>query len=307
MSTAFISHPDCLLHNMGEHHPESPQRLQAIEDALKEANIFDYLNLYEAPVVTQEQLELVHDKSYIEYLQNNLPEQELFRLDADTAMNPHSLDAAYRAAGAVVLAVDLVLAGQHDNAFCNVRPPGHHAESDRAMGFCIFNNIAVGAAYALTHKEINRVAIFDFDVHQGNGTEHIFKGHKDVIIFSSFQDPFYPHKEYCKDCPNIINIPLPAGCSSKEFREKLSELCFPKALAFAPDMIFISAGFDAHLSDSMSQINLIEDDYKWLTKRIMDVAKKTSHQRIISTLEGGYDLYSLGQSAAVHIRTLMQI
>lgn len=307
MTTAFITHPDCLLHEMGNYHPESPQRLTAIEDALKEAKVYDYLKIYEAPNVTRAQLELVHAKEYIEFLERSLPKDDYLHIDMDTALNPYTLKAAYRAAGGVIKAVDLILKGEASNAFCNVRPPGHHAEKDKAMGFCFLNNIAIGVAYALTKPNIKKVAIIDFDVHHGNGTENIFLQDSRVLICSSFQHPSFPGEPFKGKSKRIINVPLPPNSTSYEFRSQVEENWFPKIKAFKPDILFISAGFDAHYLDPLAELRLKEDDYTWVTEKLMELASQFSESRIISTLEGGYNLSALGRSATAHIRTLMDI
>ena len=307
MTTAFVTHPDCLLHDMGAHHPESPRRLRAIEDGLKEAGIHDFLRLYEAPLATRARIELVHSAAYVDFLHTCLPPQGLRRLDADTAMNPHSLKAAYRAAGAVIKAVDLLIAGEADNAFCNVRPPGHHAESNQAMGFCLFNNIAIGAAYALTRDSINKVAIIDFDVHHGNGTEEIFQNNENVLICSSFQHPNYPGKDFIKNSDRVINVTLAPGSSARQFREAVEQSWFARIESFKPEMIFISAGFDAHMDDPLAELNLSESDYAWLTQQLVRMARKYAASRIVSSLEGGYSLPALGRCATAHIRALIGI
>jgi acetoin utilization deacetylase AcuC-like enzyme len=301
--TAYITHADCRLHNMGDDHPECPDRLTAIQDRLIAAGMWDHLLHVEAPLVLREQLALVHPPRYVEALDRLSPERGIVHVDADTAMNPYSLRAAWRAAGAVVKATDLVMAGEAANAFCAIRPPGHHAESHRAMGFCFFNNLGVGVAHALA-QGIERVAVADFDVHHGNGTEELFHDNPRVLMVSTFQSPFYP---YCGERPmgsNMHNVPLKAGTSGEGFRAAVDEQWLPALAAFRPQMVFISAGFDAHLEDDMASLGLVEDDYAWVTERLMAVAAEHAEGRIVSVLEGGYDLSALGRSAAAHIKVL---
>lgn len=305
MLVGLISHPLCLKHEMGAHHPECPQRLTAIEDQLIAQGLNMMLRHYDAPAATREQLERVHAPSYVDEIHARAPAEGLVSLDPDTLMNPHSLEAALRAAGSAVLGVDLVMQGEIGAAFCNVRPPGHHAERDRAMGFCIFNNVAVGAAHALAAHGLERVAIVDFDVHHGNGTEHIFADEPRVLFCSTFQHPFYPHTGAETDTPHIVNVPLPAGADGKAFREAVSVHWLPRLEAFAPEFIFISAGFDGHIEDDMAMLALREDDYRWVTQQIQAVAHRHAQGRIVSCLEGGYELHALGRSAFAHIDALV--
>jgi acetoin utilization deacetylase AcuC-like enzyme len=297
MTVALISHPDCLLHDMGEQHPEQPARIQVINDELRNMD----LKHYSAPLVTREQLLRVHDENYIDSIITHSPQTGLISLDPDTWMNPYTLQAAFRAAGAVILSVDLIMANEINAAFCNVRPPGHHAEKDKAMGFCFFNNVAVGVAHALEHYNLKRIAIVDFDVHHGNGTENIFQDDKRVLFCSSFESPFYPFSGTETESSHIINIPLPAGTTGKLFREKVAELWFEKIIQFKPEMIFFSAGFDAYIHDDMSDLQLTENDYAWITDKIKKIADKICQGRIVSVLEGGYDLKGLGRCVAEHI------
>jgi acetoin utilization deacetylase AcuC-like enzyme len=305
MRTAYITHPVCLLHDMGDHHPESPARLHAIEDQFIATGVMDVLRHYEAPRVTREELERVHTPKFIDQIEALAPQIGMVSLDADTSMNPHTLEAAQRAAGAVVKGVELVISGVVENAFCGVRPPGHHAEPDRAMGFCIFNNVAVGAAHALAHFGIERVAIVDFDVHHGNGTEAIFRHDPRVLLCSSFQHPWYPYRDLEKRPPNTIYAPLPAGAGGEEFRRAISEKFLPALDAFQPEFIFISAGFDAHRADDMGQLGLTEADYAWITREVVTIASRHAKGRIVSVLEGGYDLDALARSALAHVKALM--
>jgi len=304
VSTAYITHPDCLKHDMGTYHPECPQRLVAIENELKATGLLEQLQRYEAPPVTTEQLARVHTPDYIESIRQASPAAGLIALDADTAMNPFSLNAALHAAGAAVLATDLVLAGTVNNAFCAVRPPGHHAESDRAMGFCLFNNIAVGVAHAITQHHLQRIAILDFDVHHGNGSEEIFRDNPHVMLCSTFQHPFYPYSGANSATERMINVPLPRGSNGGVFRQAVTDHWLPVLDRFKPDMIFVSAGFDAHRDDDMAQLQLEDEDYVWITRQIKALAAKYSHGRIVSALEGGYELKSLGRCVAAHIRVL---
>jgi acetoin utilization deacetylase AcuC-like enzyme len=303
--TAFISHSDCLRHEMLPEHPECPGRLHAIADRLKAAGIMDYLHQYDAPKATREQLARAHSMRHVAEIFAAAPQSGLVRIDPDTAMDPHTLDAALHAAGALVLATDLVTEGRERNAFCNVRPPGHHAERDRAMGFCFFNNVAVGILHALDAHNLQRVALVDFDVHHGNGSEDIFDGDPRVLLCSSFQHPLYPYRAGPSIPGQRVNVPLPAGAGGREFRAALSEQWFPAIEAFQPQMIFISAGFDAHREDPLANLNLVESDYVWVTKAIMHLASEFAADRIVSTLEGGYALSALGRSATAHVRTLL--
>jgi acetoin utilization deacetylase AcuC-like enzyme len=304
MHTAYITHPECLKHNMGDWHPESPLRLRAIDDRLHAAHLYDYLLHHEAPLVHRSQLLRVHDAAFVDFVEASSPYEGTRALDPDTSMNPHTLDAAYHAAGGAVMAVDLVMRGEAKNAFVACRPPGHHATRNRAMGFCFFNNVAVAAAHALEAHGLERVAIVDFDVHHGNGTEDIFRDEPRVMLCSTFQHPFYP---YCgADTANghIVNVPLPAGTTGNAYREAFSARILPRLEAFRPQMLFFSAGFDGHREDDMAQFGLLESDYVWITEQVMDVAARLAADRIVSVLEGGYDLSSLGRSVAAHIKTL---
>jgi acetoin utilization deacetylase AcuC-like enzyme len=307
MHTAYISHPLCLKHDMGAHHPEAPARLHVIEDRLIETGMLDHLQRYEAPEATREQLLRVHDAAYVDEVARLAPQQGMVQLDPDTSMNPYSYPAALRAAGAAVLGVDLVMSGEVVNAFCNIRPPGHHAERGRAMGFCIFNNVAVAAAHALEHHGLSRVAIADFDVHHGNGTENIFRDDPRVMLCSTFQHPFYPYVGADSGNAHIVNVPLPAGTGGTEFREAVMQHWLPALDAFQPELLLISAGFDAHRDDDMAMMALVDADYAWVTGELMKVAAKHAGGRIVSMLEGGYELPALGRSAAAHIKALASL
>ena len=305
MTTAFITHPTCKLHDMGAGHPESPQRLSAIKDRLIASGIDGLLQHHEAPLVKREALLRVHRESYVDNIEAKAPHTGLIQLDPDTSMNSHSLEAARRAAGALVHGVDLVMTGKVQNAFCAVRPPGHHALSNRSMGFCIFNNIAVAAAHARAEHGIKRVAILDFDVHHGNGTEEIFANEPDVMLCSTFQHPYYPYQGADTVSDHIINTPIAANSGGKEFREAVMRDWIPNVKRFRPDFILISAGFDAHKDDPLAYLKLTEDDYRWVTMEIMKLADEFSKGRIVSALEGGYNLDALGRSVTEHIRVLM--
>ena len=304
MRTAFVTHADCLRHDMGAYHPERPARLTAIDDQLIAAGIAQYLERYEAPLATDEQLARVHPPEYVRAIRDVAPEDGTVHLDPDTAMNPHSLDAALRAAGAAVLATDLVMQKKVSSAFCAVRPPGHHACRARAMGFCIFNNVAVAARHAIEVHGLDRVAIIDFDVHHGNGTEDIFEGDEHVVMASIFQHPFYPYSGADNPAPNMHNVPLAAGSGSRELRRAVEDVWLPALEEFKPQLILFSAGFDAHLEDDMAMLRFTDADYGWVTRAVADVAGRHAGGRMVSMLEGGYSLSALGRSAVQHIRVL---
>ncbi len=306
MHTAYISHPLCHKHDTGEGHPENARRLSAIEDRLIASGLSDVLRYIDAPQVTEPQLLRVHTRDYLQAVQSMLPESGYAHLDADTVISPGSLEAALRAAGAVVAAVDLVISDEVDSAFCSVRPPGHHAESGRAMGFCIYNNIAVGAAHALEQHGLDRVAIIDFDVHHGNGTEEIFKHDERVLFCSTFQYPLYPLTPLLPNTANRVSVPLESTAESAEFRAAVTDHWLPALQGFQPQMIFISAGFDAHRDDDMSHVSLTDDDFRWVTEQLVQAAGDPASNRIVSALEGGYELNSLARCVEIHIRALMQ-
>lgn len=288
-------------------HPECPARLRAIDDQLIASGLNDFLLRAEAPLAGREHLERVHTADYIESIESRAPRAGIIHLDPDTAMCPDTLKAAQRAAGAAVLATDMVMQGEARAAFCSVRPPGHHAERSRAMGFCLFNNVAVAAAYALEHHGLQRVAIADFDVHHGNGTEEIFRDDERVLMVSTFQHPFYPYSGIDGYSERMVNIPLAAYSGGKEFRAAVEQHWLPALERFKPEMIFISAGFDAHRDDDMAMLKLVEADYAWVTQQLKAVADKYAKGRIVSLLEGGYELHALGRSVAVHLKTLAEI
>jgi len=305
MRTAYISHADCQKHDTGENHPENARRLAAIEDRLLASGLFDVLDHVDAPEVTEEQLLRVHTRRHLETVRSIVPASGYGRVDPDTVVSADSLLAAHRAAGAVVAAVDLVVGGKMQSAFCGVRPPGHHAESDRAMGFCLFNNVAVGAAHALEAHDVERVAIVDFDVHHGNGTEEIFRDDDRVLFCSTFQHPFYPFTPLLGNAANRVNVPLGATAKSAEFRAAVSDHWLPALEKFQPETVFVSAGFDAHEDDDMSNVSLTDADFRWVTEQIVDVAAAFATDRIVSTLEGGYERNSLARCVEMHVRVLM--
>jgi acetoin utilization deacetylase AcuC-like enzyme len=307
MATAYITHADCLRHDMGAGHPESPARLNSVNEALRAAGVLNQLRCLEAPRAAREALTRVHEPAYVESIFQVAPIEGRVQLDPDTAMNAYSLDAAQRAAGAGLLAVDEVLDRRSANAFCAVRPCGHHATRSRSMGFCIFNNIAIAAAYALCTKGLERVAIIDFDVHHGNGTEDMFgtpEWRERVLMASFFQHPFYPYSGTVSAAPNMVNVPLAAGSGGTAVRAAVEQEWLPALDRFRPQMIFVSAGFDAHREDLLGGMSLVEDDYVWLTDQLLGVARRHSDGRLVSMLEGGYNLAALGRSAVAHVKTL---
>jgi len=305
MTLSIISHPDCALHEMGLHHPENPSRLSTIKDQLPPGTKDSNFQYHDAPSASHEQLCRVHDPEYIEYIFQKAPNEGQVWLDLDTSMNPHSLSAALHAAGAMVLGADLVMAGQTNAVFCNVRPPGHHAEHNKAMVFCIFNNIAVGAAHALQAYRLKRVAIVDFDVHHGNGTEDIFREVPRILFCSTFQHPLYPETGTEAVPEHIINVPLAARTNCQVFRAAVEAHWLPKLEAFQPELILISVGFDAHVEDDMVNLCLVDEDFSWVTQKIKTIADKYANGRIVSSLEGGYALPALGRSVTAHINALL--
>jgi acetoin utilization deacetylase AcuC-like enzyme len=307
MPFALISHSDCARHRVASHHPEHPERLAAIDDRLLASGMDGLVQHHDAPEATREQLLRVHSPDYLAFVQESAPSgDEMVCIDeGDTVMTRHSLTAARRAAGAAALGVDLVMTGQAWGAFCNVRPPGHHAERARAMGFCIFNNVAVGAAQALVRHGVARIAIVDFDVHHGNGTEAIFRNDRRVLFCSTFQHPFYPHTGHEAGTGNLVDVPLPAGTGGPAFRQAISEHWLPALEAFEPELVMISAGFDGHVEDEMSGFALVDDDYAWVTRELAAIAFRHASGRIVSCLEGGYSLSALGRSAVAHIKALI--
>lgn len=303
-TTAFITHRDCWQHDMGVHHPECPERLGAISDRLIAAGLDIHLQFHDAPLASMEQLQRVHPRDYIEKLRAASPAHGIFHLDPDTAMSPGTFTAALRAAGAGCQATDLVMRGEAQNAFCAVRPPGHHAERATAMGFCFFNNIAIAARHALEAWNLERIAIVDFDVHHGNGTEDIFSGDEHVLMVSTFQHPFYPYSGTEHPAANMCNVPLSAGTRGDIFRQVVADVWLPRLRKFQPEMFFISAGFDAHYEDDMGSLGLLEADYAWVTTQIKQAAAESAGGRIVSMLEGGYALSALARSVVAHIKVL---
>ena len=307
MPTLLLTHPDCLLHDMGEGHPERPDRLRAIADALS-ASAFNALKREQAPSADLAVIERVHPARYVEAIRAASPKQGLVWLDPDTGMNPKSYDAALRATGAAVYAVDQVMSGNADNAFCAVRPPGHHAERARPMGFCLFNSVAIAAEHARASHGAERVAVVDFDVHHGNGTQNAFWSDKDLFYGSTHQMPLFPGTGALSETGvgNIFNAPLNPLDGSNRFREAFQTRILPALHNFGPDLVLISAGFDAHREDPLAQIQLTEEDFTWVTEELMEMADKHAGGRIVSLLEGGYDLDALARSTAVHVQALMQ-
>jgi acetoin utilization deacetylase AcuC-like enzyme len=289
---------------MGAGHPECPARMRAIEERLIASGLFDFLSHFDAPEAKKTELTRVHSSNYVEWIFSHSPDSGLIHLDGDTAMNQFSLNAALHAAGAAVKAVDLIMSGQVQNAFCNVRPPGHHAGRASAAGFCIFNNVAVAATHALEHHGLQRIAIADFDVHHGNGTEEIFHDDPRVMLCSTFRHPYYPYCGADSGNDHLINAPLPAGSTGAEFRNAVTEHWLPALERFQPEFVIISAGFDAHRQDQLGGLALVENDYFWITEVLKDVAQRHAKNRIVSVLEGGYALPALGLSVLSHIKSL---
>jgi acetoin utilization deacetylase AcuC-like enzyme len=315
-TTGYFSHRDCRKHEMGAGHPECPERLDAIEDRLLVTGVGDALDRREAPLASVADLERAHSRMHVAALRgmtDQLQERiiaggpEHAQVDPDTSLNVHTWTAALRAAGAALAATDAVMAGEMDNAFCAVRPPGHHACRSEAMGFCFFNNVAVAARHALDRHGLSRVAIVDFDVHHGNGTEDIVAGDPRILMVSFYQHPFYPYGAKHSDAANLVNLPVPAYTRGMDIREMIEQAWIPRLDAHQPEMIFISAGFDAHREDDMGQLGLVEQDYAWITSRIKDVARRHAKGRIVSCLEGGYHLGALARSVEAHIRVLADL
>jgi acetoin utilization deacetylase AcuC-like enzyme len=307
MSTLLLSHPACLNHLTPAGHPERPDRLRAIEQALEDEK-FQLLARAEAPLAPLEIIALCHPTDYIEAIRDASPAEGLVRLDADTAMSPGSFEAALRAVGGAKLAVDDVMAGKASNAFVATRPPGHHTETARPMGFCLFNNAAIAARYAQKTHGIERAAIVDFDVHHGNGSQDIFWSDKSVMYCSTHEMPLYPGTGAVSErgeFNTVVNAPLSAGDGGAAFKEAFEAVILPRLREFKPDILIISAGFDAHTRDPLANLNLVEADYAWVTKKLMDVADASAKGRVVSLLEGGYDLQGLSRSVAAHVTALM--
>ncbi|EAT13361.1 histone deacetylase family protein [Bermanella marisrubri] len=303
-STLFIQHSDFDQHSVPPQHPESPLRNLAVETKLRQSGLWNDLSIEQAKPVSREIFQLIHSKGYIDQLYNISPPKGMILADPDTPLAFDTLEATEEAAGSGIQAVESILSGKHQNAFCAIRPPGHHAEPKKTKGFCFVNNIALAAQHALNQAGINRVLIFDFDVHQANGTIEAFRGRDDVVVVTSFQHPYYPNSHWLVKEENIINIPVEEHTGSAEYRRLVENKLLKAADAFKPDMVFISAGFDAHIDDPMGGLDLIEDDYYWLTKLSMDIANRYAKGRIVSMMEGGYNLEALGNSAHEHIRAL---
>jgi len=306
MTTLLFTHPACFAHDPGRGHPESPARLKAVLSAL-EADEFRRLGRREAPAATVAQIARVHTPDYVDRVLRAVPESGLVALDPDTYLSPGSGEAGLRAAGAVCAAVDAVVGGEAKNAFCAVRPPGHHAEADRAMGFCLFNSVAIGAEQARAAHGLKRVAVVDFDVHHGNGTQHSFENDPDLFYGSTHQWPLYPGTGAAEErgVGNICNAPLPPMAGSREFRAAMGDIVLPALRRFGPDLLLVSAGFDAHEADPLASLRLDESDFAWVTRELLRVADESCAGRVVSTLEGGYDMAALAASAAAHLRVLM--
>ena len=314
--TGYFTHGDCRKHEMGRGHPESPQRLDAIADRLLASGVGDALDRREAPPAALADIELAHARMFVAGLRglsDGLRDQMAAggpahtQIDPDTSINVHTWDAALRAVGLVLAATDAVIAGELENAFCAVRPPGHHAGRNEAMGFCFFNNVAIAAKYALQRHRLQRVAIVDFDVHHGNGTEDIVAGDDRILMVSFYQHPLYPEGGSRSNAANLVNLPVPAYTRGAEIREMVESAWIPRLEAHRPEMIFISAGFDAHREDDLGQLGLVEQDYAWITSRLKDVASRHAKGRIVSSLEGGYNLSALGRSVEAHLRVLANV
>ncbi|GAB3079083.1 histone deacetylase family protein [Bordetella muralis] len=303
----YLTHPLCKLHEMGSWHPESPERLDAIADQLLVSGLAPFLLEQQAPAATREAILRVHSKAHLEGLQARSPTEGYSAIDPDTLMNPYTYEAALHAAGAGVAAVDAVMQGQAVNAFCSVRPPGHHARPDVAMGFCFLNNIAIAAQHAIHAYGVQRLAIIDFDVHHGNGTEEMFAGDERVLMCSFFQHPFFPHSGAESTAANMVNVPVPAYTGGAAIRELVQDIWLPRLEAHAPELILVSAGFDAHREDDMGQMALVEADYSWMTEQIMQMADRHAQGRIVSMLEGGYNLSALARSVVAHLRALTKL
>ncbi|HEY3920460.1 MAG TPA: histone deacetylase family protein [Stellaceae bacterium] len=306
MTTLLFTHEACLAHDPGPHHPESPARLEAVLEALA-APAFAKLTRREAPLATPSQIARVHPGDFAEQLLARVPREGYVALDPDTVLSPRSGEAALRAAGAAVAAVDAVIAGEGQNAFCAVRPPGHHAEPRRAMGFCLFNNVAIAAQHACQAHGLKRVAVVDFDVHHGNGTQTAFEHNPRFFYGSTHQMPLYPGTGAASErgVGNIVNAPLRPGAGSEAFREAFAATILPALDAFLPELLIISAGFDAHRDDPLAQLMLVEADYAWCTERLKEIAAQHARGRVVSSLEGGYDLDALAASTAAHVAALM--
>ena len=307
MTAAFISHSACIKHEMGINHPECPERLGAINDQLLISGLLDFMDSYDAPLATIEQISRAHSTLYLDEIIAQSPEEGYHFVDPDTKMNPFTVTAALRAAGAAIHATDLVLAGKASTAFCCIRPPGHHAEYAAAMGFCFFNNVAIGMRHALDVHGLERIALIDFDVHHGNGSEDIFHDDDRVLMCSIFEQGIYPFSGEEPKGPNMVNVGLPSYSKGDKFREVVEEKWLPALEAFQPQMIYISAGFDGHREDDMGNLGLVEADYEWVSKKLMEVANKFCQGRVVSCLEGGYVLSPLARSVVAHVKVLIGV
>ena len=310
MTTGYFSHPDCLSHDMGAGHPECPARIHAIEDHLRAVGLDMLMLPQDVPMASNQDLAYAHDLNYVltldDFLQQLEATGETRALDPDTWACPGTRSAAWRAAGAAVAATDAVIDGKLSNAFCAVRPPGHHATHDQTMGFCFFNNVAVAARHALDVRGLKRVAVVDFDVHHGNGTEDILANDDRVLMVGLFQHPFYPYSGAESRAGNMVNVPVPARSDGRLVRDVVDSYWMYRLEEFKPEMIFISAGFDGHREDDLGGLGLVEADYAWITAKIMQVADTPAQGRIVSCLEGGYNLSALARSVAAHVRTLIE-
>jgi acetoin utilization deacetylase AcuC-like enzyme len=302
---AYLTHAACLRHDLGPWHPESPGRQRAVDDAVRAAPWFSDLREIDAPLATPEQLARAHDPGYLDTLRAAAPPDGVVWLDPDSGLNAHSWNAVRAASGAVVRAVDAVMADEAQRAFCNVRPPGHHAGAARAMGFCLVNHIAVGIHHALAAHGVARVALLDFDVHHGNGSEDIFRDESRVLLASSFRHPFYPYSG-SQPHPGFVPVPLPAGTDGKVFRAAVARHALPALDAFRPQLVFVSAGFDAHRDDPLGGLKLVDNDYAWITRKLCALADRHAQGRVVSVLEGGYDFGALGRCAVAHVAALRQ-
>jgi len=305
LATALITHPDCVRHEMGDGHPESPQRLRSVLKALEGSGLASRLLAREAREASREELERVHSKDYVDAIFAAAPDQGYAFLDPDTSMNPASLSAALHAAGAVAMATDMVMSGEVASAFCAVRPPGHHATPARPMGFCIFNNVAVGAMQAIEAHGLERVCVLDFDVHHGNGTEDAFHEDPRVMLCSTFQHPYYPYSGADSGNDHIINVPLPAMTDGQGFRAAVERFWLPALERHRPQLVFVSAGFDAHRDDPLAYLKLDDEDYRWVSELLVDVARRHAGGRVVSTLEGGYNVDALGRCAVEHVGAML--
>jgi acetoin utilization deacetylase AcuC-like enzyme len=305
MAITLFSHANCYRHLAGDDHPEQPARLSAINDQLIRSGLEFVLQQRDANPAIKQQLYRAHSQLYVNDIYTKAPTEGYIWLDPDTQMMRHSLDAALHAAGAGIDAVDLVLQQPDQQAFCSVRPPGHHATRNQAMGFCIFNNVAIAALHALTQHGLERVAIVDFDVHHGNGTEDIVGGDERILFCSSFQSALYPYRDQQSGAANVENLPLPALCKPAQWREQIQNHWLPRLNAFKPQLILVSAGFDGHREDDMAQFLLVEDDYNWIARQLKQLADQHCQGRIVAMLEGGYALSALGRSVVAFLKGLM--